>query len=381
MSGVRILVVACIVLLAVGCAPAAAPPSPVASPAATAPEANLAASAAGWEQIEAAARREGKVAVAGPPGSALRDALVIGFQRRYPDIQLDFIGSTGTVFVPKVQREREAGLYLTDLHIDGTGTFLTRLQPLKLVDPITPALAGPDIEPSKWKGGRLDFSDDAETYNVVFTNTKRKPFAYHPATLSPGDIKSFKEFLQPKWKGKIAMLDPRQPGGTTLISWYITEGLGAEFIRQLFTQQDVTITTDSRQLMEWIARGTYPIGIDASTTVAEEMKQSGVKIEMYDWDLLEEPGTLSAGFGSVSLMNRAPHPNAAMVYINWVLGKEAQEAYSRAGGQPTRRLDVPTNFLDPQLVPKPGGNYIEIYREQYLSHAVEARELAGSVIK
>jgi len=38
----------------------------------------------------------------------------------------------------------------------------------------------------------------------------------------------------------------------------------------------------------------------------------------------------------------APHPNAAKVFINWLLSREGQEVFSRAMGQPTRRLEVDT---------------------------------------
>jgi iron(III) transport system substrate-binding protein len=366
----------CATLLMVGCArsPTDAPANLPADPAANA------TIASDWAQVVEAARREGKVVVAGPPGSTVRDSLVTGFQRRYPDIQLDFTGTSGTSLVPKIAREREAGLYLNDVYVGGTDTFLSRLHPLNSIDPITAALAGPNIEPSQWMGGKLDFTDDTELYNMVFTTQKRRPFAYHPASVSPGDIKSFKDLLDPKWKGKIAMLDPRLPGGSTLLFWYLTPELGQAFIRQFFTQQDVIITGDQRQLTEWVARGTYPIGIDSSSSVAEEMERAGVKVGLYDSDLLAEGGYLSTGFGSVSLFNRAPNPNAALLYINWVLSKEGQEAYSRAAGHPTRRQDVPTDFLDPESIPRPGVRYLEIYKEKYLGRSQEARDFAKTII-
>ena len=46
------------------------------------------------------------------------------------------------------------------------------------------------------------------------------------------------------------------------------------------------------------------------------------------------------GFGAVALMDKAPHPNAAIVYLNWLLSKEGQTEYAKSGRN-SRRLDVP----------------------------------------
>jgi ABC-type Fe3+ transport system substrate-binding protein len=52
-----------------------------------------------------------------------------------------------------------------------------------------------------------------------------------------------------------------------------------------------------------------------------------------------------SSFGSLGLMNRAPHPNAAVVFINWLLSKEGQLVWSKAVNAVSRRVDVPTDHL------------------------------------
>ena len=54
---------------------------------------------------------------------------------------------------------------------------------------------------------------------------------------------------------------------------------------------------------------------------------------------------MSGGSGNVAIIKGAPHPNATKVFLNWFLGQEGQETYSRAMGQATRRLDVDTQWL------------------------------------
>jgi ABC-type glycerol-3-phosphate transport system substrate-binding protein len=45
------------------------------------------------------------------------------------------------------------------------------------------------------------------------------------------------------------------------------------------------------------------------------------------------------------VVKNPPHPNAAKVFINWLLGKDGQEVYGKAMIQGTRRLDVSTEWL------------------------------------
>jgi ABC-type Fe3+ transport system substrate-binding protein len=54
---------------------------------------------------------------------------------------------------------------------------------------------------------------------------------------------------------------------------------------------------------------------------------------------------VSGGSGNVAIIKTAPHPNATKVFLNWFLGQEGQETYSRAMGQATRRVDVDTQWL------------------------------------
>ena len=56
-------------------------------------------------------------------------------------------------------------------------------------------------------------------------------------------------------------------------------------------------------------------------------------------------------------MNRAPHPNAAAVFINWLLTKEGQLVWSKAVNAVSRRVDVPTDHLPAYSIPKPKTRY------------------------
>jgi ABC-type Fe3+ transport system substrate-binding protein len=69
---------------------------------------------------------------------------------------------------------------------------------------------------------------------------------------------------------------------------------------------------------------------------------------------IREGSDVSPANGSVALFNRAPHPNAAKVYINWLLSKEGQTEFARAAGYVSARVDAPTDHAPSWRVPAPG---------------------------
>ncbi|MSQ28336.1 MAG: hypothetical protein EXR51_09410 [Dehalococcoidia bacterium] len=72
---------------------------------------------------------------------------------------------------------------------------------------------------------------------------------------------------------------------------------------------------------------------------------------------------LNGGISAAFAFNRAPHPNAAKLFVNWLLTKEGSTVWSKAAGTNSRRTDVPPN--DPQLVPTPGMKLIAIDRDEF----------------
>ncbi len=60
------------------------------------------------------------------------------------------------------------------------------------------------------------------------------------------------------------------------------------------------------------------------------------------------------------LMNKAPHPNAARVFVNWIASKEGLEVYARSYNHSITRNDIDElSFLTPEEIPRPGVNYFD----------------------
>lgn len=338
-----------------------------------------------WEKTVALAKTEGKIVILGPAGADVRDAFTEGFQKKYPGIQVDFNGMPGAQVAPKLLNELSAGVYRTDLVIAGTITAIESLIPANAIVPIQPYLAGPESQDlAKWRGGKFDFSDNSEKYNLVFGNRLQVAFVHNRDMVPAGKIKSWKDFLNPEWKGKLAMLNPARAGASQgwVTFWYIKEsqGFGKNFMRQLFTTQDVTVSNDERQLLDFVARGRYPIAIGPSGTQAFEMKNKGLPIDLFGSAALQEGGVISASNGTVMVPRNAPHSNAVKVYLDYLFSREGQHAWSKATGLTSRRRDVPNDHIPEVLVPKESAKYLEDYKEPFVVLRDEVVGFVNSVL-
>ena len=95
------------------------------------------------------------------------------------------------------------------------------------------------------------------------------------------------------------------------------------------------------------------------------------------------PVTGNAGY--IALFNKAPHPNAARIFINWLLTKEGQARFSEVTGWKSARLDVPTDHLDPVYIMKEGVKYFSAIDEEFLKstpkYAPIAQEIFGPLLR
>jgi ABC-type Fe3+ transport system substrate-binding protein len=122
---------------------------------------------------------------------------------------------------------------------------------------------------------------------------------------------------------------------------------------------DVFFTDNARVMVDNVARGKRPLGMGMGAVRRQfnEVADAGAPLELWS-NILPEPSKERP----VLLVDRAPHPNAAKLFINWWLTKEGQtirQTLSASDTDPTLRTDV-TEF---KMVPKgtrliSGANYI-----------------------
>ncbi len=327
----------------------------------------------------AAAKAEGSVVVDGPPIDVVRQAFVDGFQRAY-GIPVSYISSGSSASGARVRAERAAGKYLLDVFVSGGDTPLLTFLPAGWLDKVEPILIAPDVlDKRKWKDGHLWYMDDGHT--ILRTLQFITPeLVINTKLVKPGELTTWKALLDPKWQGKIVAKDPGTSGaGTSLIALlYIL--FGPDYVKKLYKDQKPLISRDGRQAAQFLAQGNYAVLLGPDTTAVDQFKQLGYPVDyVFPTDA---PSVLSGGWGLISLMNKAPHPNAAKLFINWLAERDAQAAFAKAVVSASLRTDVSHGDVPAWVFPQKNGKYMDTYdytfvTEQREAAVQKARELLG----
>src|SRR5262245_1926939 len=96
------------------------------------------AAAETWDELVAAANKEGTLVIKGAPGKVYSEVLTEAFKKKYPGIKVSYTGLNGFESIPKISREREAGIYNWDIYIGGTPSTLSSLKPAGAFAPLPP---------------------------------------------------------------------------------------------------------------------------------------------------------------------------------------------------------------------------------------------------
>jgi len=284
------------------------------------------------------------------------------FQKKFPKIKVTLVTGRGPELSQRVMSERRAGKYITDLYISGNITPLTVFHRAKILEPIKPLLLLPEVvDLSSWYEGKHHYDDPENRYIFVFEGTPRSgEITYNTTLVNPSEIKSYWDLLNPKWKGKIVSVDPLVAGpiSAAQIFFYKHPDLGPEYLRRLYAETDMVIVRSNEQLLDWLSAGKYAFGIGARQ-VDTAMTQ-GLPLNQFLPGSLKEGSSVTAYNGTLSFFNRAPHPNAARVFINWFLSRQGQMAWQKYVDRNSLRTDIPKESLTrwKERVPREDGEYI-----------------------
>jgi ABC-type Fe3+ transport system substrate-binding protein len=298
-------------------------------------------SKAEWDKIVEAARKEGRVVVSIPTSAELRKEFETGFQKAYPGIELELNVARGSANINKIAEEQNAGVRSIDLHMGGTTSIITGLLANNYLDPVLPSMILPEVrDPKNWWGGHI-WADTAKRYVYSFTGYMTETIWYNSALVKAEEIPSWESLLDPKWKGKIVILDPRSPGSGESNWAFLLRIKGEQFLAKL-AAQEMMVGRNLRQLAEQVARGKSAVSIGVSYYTYLPFIKAGLPVKPIS--NIKEGYYAGTGSGNLAVLKNPPHPNAAKVFVNWLLSKEGQSAVTKALGQPTRRFDVDTKW-------------------------------------
>ncbi len=294
-----------------------------------------------WDRTLDLAKKEGKVVISIPASPELRQALEDGFKRRF-GIPVEAVAARGAAVVRKIIEEHRAGISYFDLHIGGSESIVTGFLPENVLEPIEPWMILPQVkDPKNWWGGHI-WIDNAKRFVYAFHAYQTESLWYNGDLVKPEEIRAFDDFLEPKWKGKIGILDPRTPGSGASMWSYLREIKGEDYLKKLVAQK-MLVVRDQRLLAENLAKGKISLVIGMGYYSFIPFLKAGLPVKPLPTP--REGVYVSGGSGHLTIIKSPPHPNATKVFVNWLLSKEGQELFSKSIGQATRRLDVDTRSL------------------------------------
>lgn len=296
-----------------------------------------------WEQTLALARQEGKVVVTSCGGEARRRAMTEGFEEKY-GIQVEHSPVNSRDLWPKVVTEATLGQHNFDVRIGGADT--TTFSAMYTNNTHMPIdfdewLILPEVaDESKWLGG-FDYGwlDKGHQYawSILLTKSANEGFWVNRNLVSEEELNSVEQLADPKWKGKIISLSSEGGSAQNTMMMQLI-GYGEDWLEGLIANEPVVVR-DHRQQIEALIHGQYAIATTLDTTELQDFRSSGADISHIE-PLEQEIPSLSNACESLQLHADMPHPNAAKIYINWLLSQEQQQLWNDVIGTNSRRLDV-----------------------------------------
>ena len=323
-----------------------------------------------WDQLVADAKKEGKVVIIAPSDPQVREAIPKAFKERY-GITVEYLGGRSSDMAARLRSERQAGVYTIDVALSGTLTMASIFYAEKMLDPIRPVLIDPSVtDESKWKSGKLWFIDPDDQYILRIFNTRTPMFYLNTDKVKPEEIQTAHDLLNPKFRGKIITSDPTLPGIGSSDSARFYIQYGEDFVRKLYIDQQAILSRDRRQIGDGIARGAYPIAMGAEDEEMIKLAKEGFPVKRV-YSLKGMSDIVSPSEGHVGLFNKAPHPNAAKLFVNWIASKEGLEIYAKNRGTSPTRNDIDESYLDPEMIAKSGVDYFDSYNWDFVLNTKE----------
>jgi iron(III) transport system substrate-binding protein len=296
-----------------------------------------------WDKAVEAAKAEGKIVLAIPPATELRTALEPLLKQKF-GLEAELVSAPGPKNASRIAAEKKAGVSYFDAIICGTGTA-AGLTHDGMLEPIESFWILPEVKDAKqWWGGHI-WEDNLSTHKFLYSflaDVSTHSTWYNTSLAKPQELRSFDDYLNPKWKGRIGFSDPRVPSSGQSIWSFMWEHRGEEFLKKL-VQQELFVTRDLRQLADALSKGKVALAFGLGRSQTEPFVKAGLPIKPAP--MTKEGLPASNGFGVLGVIKEPPHPNATRVFVNWFLGREGQDFYSKVMQNGTRRLDVNTKWL------------------------------------
>lgn len=292
-----------------------------------------AAPAAAQDARVEAARKEGKVVWYTSLALSSAEKVAKLFEAAYPGIKVEVQRTGSQRILQRVMQELQANLKLVDvIHTSDAGHFVL-LKEKKLLLKYTPA--GVDVFPPGFKDKDGYHYGLRATVNVIAYNTKIVPAAEAP--------KTWKDLLDPKWKGKLVTAHPGYSGVIATHVLALVHLHGWDYFKQL-AQNRLMLVQSAVDPAGVVASGERPVAVDGGDYTFYQIKKKGNPVEIvYPKEgvpLVVSPAAIAAF---------APHPNAAKLFTDFTFSREVQQVLADTEGLYTGHPDVTYPADKPKL--------------------------------
>ncbi|HEX9453630.1 MAG TPA: extracellular solute-binding protein, partial [Candidatus Binatia bacterium] len=316
-----------------------------------------------WQRVIEAAKKEGQLSLYGGQEITHPD-IIAAFNKEFPFIKVLTATGRAADMMTRISAERRADKFLADVMASGpNGPRMLYLA--KALDPIAASFILPEVtDGTKWYGGKHWYADPDNQYLFQYEGTiNSSGLSYNTKMMSAAEIKSYWDLLTPKWKGKLLAMDPRSSAPPTpILILYHRPDVGAEFVKRLFRETEITLFRDRAQGTNWLASGRFPLCL-LCRDIDKAVKQ-GLPVEDIAPDQIKEGASVGGGGSSVIvLINRALHPNAAKLFINWYLSRPGQMVWQNVMNKKeveasdSMRIDISKDDVLPEAKRVDGKKY------------------------
>jgi iron(III) transport system substrate-binding protein len=321
-----------------------------------------------WNRTIKAAEKEGQLVLYANEGI---EGSVQDFQKRFAKVKVVLVSGRSGQLVTRLMAERRAGKLIADVAKLGTGSASTlyRARPFPLQPLDGQLFLSEATDKSKWWQGRHQYVDPEGKYILSPCVSVHIDLAsYNTELVNPAQLTSYWDILNPKWKGKIGSMDPRAAGGREggrLI--YHHPDLGPQFLRRLLTETDLILSKEPHQAVDWLAHGKLAFLLLTSPREVLRAKEQKLPIDILDPRRMKEAPVVETAASGFVLMANPANPNAARLFLNWLMSREGQISFQKSQGScDSARLDIPKDDVPPLSRRKEGVQYFKLWDTEWM---------------
>ena len=332
-----------------------------------------------WAKIKAAGQAEGMVIFRTGSSETRSYRQILPKLEKRLGLKIRLLSGSSRKLAVKIVAARRAGKKPADVWLSGPSSIVNTFVPAGAVQPLQPLLVHPEVtNPALWVGGSLPWASE---WSLAYGATANHGVIVHnPKLVNPEDFKSFWDILNPKWKGKIVMRDPRS-NGVQSPRTFLYMKLGKKFYTRLMDEMKPVIAPGARTAVDWVARGKYAFCIIGCVRAAERAEGQGISVKAHLPKVLKEGYPIGMGGNGLTAMADPPHPAAQKYFINWFLSREGQIFYQKLSGNYSLRNDIPREGVEPANMIRAEEMHLHWYGWKYPKARDESQKWLRKMMK